>query len=82
MRESEERNASILSRRWTGHTIIRGRVLNSIQPRENTLATNVTSAWQLFSDLIIPPMLRERHRRGLARYLCTGRARRWASASN
>jgi PAS domain S-box-containing protein len=77
LRESEERMGSILESALDCVIIMdhQGRVVEFNPAAEKTFGYKRDRAiGQLLADLIIPPALRERHRRGLTNYLSTGAA--------
>ncbi len=77
IRESEERMRSVLESALDCVITMdhHGRVVEFNPAAEKTFGYQREGAiGQLLADLIIPPALRERHQRGLARYLSTGEA--------
>jgi PAS domain S-box-containing protein len=77
LRQSEESMRSILESALDCVITMdhQGRVMEFNPAAETTFGYRRDEAvGQLLSDLIIPPPLRERHRKGLSRYLSTGEA--------
>ncbi len=75
LRESEERMRAVLESALDCIITMdhHGRVVEFNPAAEKTFGYKRDAAiGQLLADLIIPPALRERHRRGLERYLSTG----------